>query len=155
MKIMLLRSKVQQSGFVAIKKKGKAKSLVKPSSLVRKAVVKAKRVPTPLHYVITNSKLSKHKFPGPRTAAKVYALHVYHTKNKSTALKGAEQELMEATKDKQLAAARKARADELQRTSSARLTAARANMKLLDVVKRLEDCPMSYLHHAGHTYDFS
>ena len=150
MKIRLLRSKVQQSGFVAIKKISLAKLPVRKAR-----VVKAKRVPTPLHYVITNSKLSKHKFPGPRTAAKVYALHVYHTKNKSTALKGAEQELMEASKDEQLAAALKAHADEFQRTSSARLTAARANVKVLDVVKKLEESPMSYLHDAGHTYDFS
>ena len=154
MKIMLLRSKVQQSGFVAIKKKGRLAEVV-CVSLAKKKVVPAKRVKPPPHYVITNSKLSKHQFTDPRTAAKVYALHVYHMKNKSTALKAAEQELMEANEDEQLAAALKTHADEFQRTSSARQTAARANMKMLDVVKKLEDCPMSYLHHAGHTYDFS
>jgi hypothetical protein len=52
----------------------------------------------------------------------------------TAALKGAEQELMEASKDEQLAAALKKHADELQLTSSARLTAARANVKMLDVV---------------------
>jgi hypothetical protein len=41
---------------------------------------------------------------------------------------------MEASKDEQLAAALKKHADELQLTSSARLTAARANVKMLDVV---------------------
>ena len=155
MKIVLLRSKVQQSGFVAIKKKGKAKPLVGKAPRAKARVVKAKRVPPPPHYVITNSKLSKHQFTDPRTAAKVYALHVYHMKNKSTALKTAEQELMEANKDEQLAAALKIHADEYQRKSSARLTAARANVKVLDVVKKLEESPMSYLHDAGHTYDFS
>ena len=152
MKIVLLRSKVQQSGFVAIKKKGKLAEAKRGSAVFK--VVRAKQKPPP-HYVITNSKLSKHQFTDPRTAAKVYALHVYHMKNKSTALKAAEQELMEANKDEQLAAALKTHADEFQRTSSARRTAARANMKMLDVVKKLEESPMSYLHDAGHTYDFS
>ena len=155
MKIMLLRSKVQQSGFVAIKKKGKLVEAKRGLASLSKRVVRAKRVKPPPHYVITNSKLSKHQFTDPRTAAKVYALHVYHMKNKSTALKTAEQELMEANKDEQLAAALKTHADEFQRTSSARQTAARANMKMLDVVKKLEESPMSYLHDAGHTYDFS
>jgi len=63
---------------------------------------------------------------------------------------------MEASKDEQLAAALKKHADELQLTSSARLTAARANVKMLDVVfKEAGGRPMSHLHHAGHTYDFS
>ena len=153
MKIMLRRSKVQQSGFVAIKKKAEANATSKRIKKIKAGVVR--QVTTPQHYVIANRNLSKHQFIGPRTAAKVYALYVYHTKNKSTALKGAEQELMEASQDAQLAAALKTHANELQRTSSARLTAARANIKMLDVVKKLEESPISYLRDAGHRYDFS